>query len=247
MLKDLNLIQPKKTHDFIVCGADTDSIMFCKRDQAPFSDDEQDYLLDELNSFFPELIKWEHDGIYKKVIYVKAKNYILYDGKKMKYKGSSLQATTLEPKLKAFMQECINVIINDNVNLPKLKEIYNRYAKEACNVDDIKPWCARKTISEKTMTSDRTNESIIRDAIQGKEIVEGDRIWVYYTNRGIVKMAEEFDGDYSISRLLHKLHNTAKRFQTILPVNDIFPNYSLTRSKKLLTEVLGYEVRINKV
>lgn len=244
-MNELNLKIPPRTHNFIVCGADTDSIMFCKPDQTPFSEDEQEDLLVELNELFPSDIKWEHDGVFPKVIYVKAKNYILFDGKTVKYKGSSLKATTLEPRMKEFMNEVIHNIIYKNVDYLELVTIYNKYVKEACNVTDIRPWCSRKTISQKTLTSTRTNETQIKDAISDTEHVEGDRVWVYYTPEGVLKLSQDFEGTYSQARLLSKLHNAADRFKTILPVKDLFQNYALTRNQKQLCQVIGREINVS--
>ena len=41
-------------YDFIITGVDTDSIAFCKKDGAPFSEEERESLLEELNSVMPK-------------------------------------------------------------------------------------------------------------------------------------------------------------------------------------------------
>jgi DNA polymerase, archaea type len=95
-----------------IVNADTDSISFCTPDQSVISEDAQSFFLKDLNSLFPSRIHFEHDGFYKKVIVVKAKNYIMksYDGK-IKTKGSALKASTKEKALKEFIERITEVLL----------------------------------------------------------------------------------------------------------------------------------------
>lgn len=222
-----------KTHNFKLVNADTDSISFCKQDGSEFSEEEQQELLAELNSNFPPTIEFEHDGLFNKLIVLKAKNYILYDGEKIKLKGSSLKSSTMEPKLKEFNNEIINAMVFDKGGYT---EIYNKYIQEALNVTDIKPWASKKTISTKTMESERTNESKIRDAFEGTEYVEGDKVYVFYKEDESLCLVENFDGEYDRKKLLQKLFKCTKRFETVLDVKLLFPNYSLIKAYKKLIE-----------
>lgn len=225
------------THrDFELAGCDTDSILFTKKDQSAFSEEEQELLLTELNTLFPPGISWEHDGIYKSVVYVKAKNYIMFDGEEVKIKGSALKASTKEPALKEFIKAVIDSLLNDRDDFETL---YKKYALEAVNVKDIKRWASRKTISERVMKSERTNESKVRDAIAGEEVSEGDRKYFFYLPDDSLELAENFKGEYNKERLLKKLHDTSKIFSTILPTKDLFPNYTLKKNKALLEQLVS--------
>ena len=44
-----------------------------------------------VNKLFKDGISWEDDGYFKKLIVVKAKNYILFDGMKVKIKGQAFK------------------------------------------------------------------------------------------------------------------------------------------------------------
>src|ERR1044072_6629508 len=66
--------------NFKVFGCDTDSIIFSKRDGSEISEQEQQSILDKVNSLFPDKIKFEDDGYYPSVIVFKAKNYVLFGG-----------------------------------------------------------------------------------------------------------------------------------------------------------------------
>lgn len=225
-------------YNFILVNADTDSISFCKSDQTEFTEEEQESLIAEINSLLPEKIKFENDGIFKKVICLKAKNYILYDGKKIKTKGSALKSSTLEPALKKFILEIVDSLLSDKDN-QHLIDIYNKYIKIACSITDIRPWCSKKTITTKTLESERTNEDKIRKAIENTEYVEGDKIYVYFDEEENLKLVEHFDGKYNKDVFLKKLHNATSRFETILPVKELFLNYALKRNKNALNELLG--------
>lgn len=222
-----------KSHDFILGPCDTDSISFCKPDQSPITKEEQEELINEINALMPEYIKYAHDGYFKRVIVLRTKNYILDDGKKVKYKGSAVKATTKEPALKEFIQEIIKAILENRDNYT---EIYNRYVTEIMNVQDMKRWSSRKTITEKTMNSERANETKIMDAIEDSSYVEGDRVYVYFKADGTLGLLENFQQDHDKVKLLKKLFDTSKVFENVLDVKNLFLNYSLKRNLPKLEE-----------
>lgn len=228
-------------HNFNVFGCDTDSIIFCKADQTPFTEEEQKHLLNEINSKLPSRIKFEHDGIFSSVIYLKAKNYILFDGKKIKQKGSSLKSSTLEPRLKDFLEDMIKVMLDGNNNY---QEIYYKYVREINNITDIKPWASKKTLSEKTYNSDRANETKILDAIKEKEYTEGDRVYLYVKEDNTLGLVEDFDGKYNKDKYWEKLYKCTERFETVLPIDDLFPNFKLKKNKLLLKDILNPKVGV---
>ena len=82
-----------KNHNFIIGPTDTDSISFCKPDMSPFSPEETKQLLAEINAMSPEFIEWEDDGYYEVCITLRAKNYVLWDGKKKTVKGSAFKTS----------------------------------------------------------------------------------------------------------------------------------------------------------
>lgn len=233
LLKSIEWAQ-SSPRNFKIVNADTDSISFTKPDETEFSPEEQKNLLQNLNSIFPKTIHFEDDGSYNCVIVFKAKNYVLYDGKKIKTKGSAIKATTKEPALREFINKIIGSIID---NKEDYSYIYRDYVKEAYNILDIKRWVTRKTISEKTLNPQRTNEEKIFDIIKDTEYSEGDRIYCYFKSDGSLSLAENFDGDYDRDKMLEKLFKTAEIFDTVLPM-DQFKNYKLKRNKKELLELL---------
>jgi hypothetical protein len=170
------------------------SFSFTRSDESEFTNDDRGMILNEINSLFPSTIRFEDDGLYKCVIVFKAKNYVLYDGHKIKTKGSAIKATTKEPALREFINTIINNIIAGHTDYDS---VYKKYVVEAFNIKDIKRWVSRKTISEKTLNPQRTNEQKIFDIIQDSNFSEGDRIYCFFREDGSLALAENFDGNYA--------------------------------------------------
>ena len=217
---------------FTLVNLDTDAITVCKKDQSPFEKEEQNSLLIELNSLYPELIRFEPDGYFKCVVVIKAKNYIMqYDNGKVKIKGSALKASTKCPAEKELIQRIINAILKNEDNF---EQIYQEYVQEALNVKDIKRWASRKTIGDKILDPQRTNEQKVFDIIQGTEYVEGDRIHTFFMPDGSLCLVEKFNGTYSKSKLLEQIYKTSQVFESVLPTEILFKNYSLGKYFKEL-------------
>lgn len=210
-----------------VINADTDSFSICN-----FTGDTEDFL-DKLNREYPEGIRWENDGIYKKFVIVKAKNYVLYDGQKTVIKGSGLKGTMKEPALQGFMKDVITCIIMNKTDDIVYK--YKHYAREITNItrDTIPNWCSKKTITKSVLNPKRTNEQRIKDALCGRPVQEGDKIHVFFETGQKLTQLEDFNGSYDKDKLFEKLFKTTKIFESVLDISDM-PNYKLKRNKKLL-------------
>lgn len=219
-----------KEKGFTVPKGDTDSITIYKNGEK-FEEDEINGLINEINSILPEHINFELDAVYDVIVVFKAKNYAYREGKKTSTKGSALKASTKSEALKEF----INGTISDLLHLKTNEEIqnnYNTYVQEIKNVDNIKRWSSRKTLSSTMMESERANETKVIDAIKGSNYKEGDRFFTFYKNDDSLCLAENFDGDYNRKRLFKQLYDTASIFDTVLPTKELFTNYSLVKNYK---------------
>lgn len=221
---------------FKLVNCDTDSISVCKHNFEEFTEEERTIFLNDLNSLFPKRIKFEDDGYYKTVIVAKAKNYLLWDGKKKKVKGSALKVTTKEKALKEFINEILGAMLEGRKNY---KEIYDKYAKEIIDIKDISRWSSKKTVTTKVLAGTTTAGKKVNSIIQNKEIMEGDKIYTFFKTDGSLALAEDFNQEYDRVRLLKKLFTTTKTFELILDYKSIFPNYSLKRSAKLLDQLIN--------
>ena len=221
--------------DLQIVNGDTDSIMFCKKDQSTFAKEERKNLLLEINTLLPSQIQMADDGYYTRVIVLKAKNYILFDGQEIKYKGSAIKSTGKEAALRQYIKDILNTMLAGNYDF---LTIYNQYVKEIMDLKDIHRWTSKKTISSKVLAGERTNELIIKNAIAGTEYQEGDKAYFYYKSDDTLCLAEKFAGDYNKSRLLEKLYKTASgTFETVIDPKT-FINYSLKRSQGALEALI---------
>src|SRR5271157_5714878 len=183
-------------HNFQISNCDTDSISFCsKTPNSVFSPQEIKSLIKEINDLSSEFMDWADDGYYKKVIILKAKNYIMQafpDEKhpegKITYKGSALKSSKTEPALKEFLYAIIQTILDEKF---EYKLIYDKYVAEILNIQDINRWASKKSLTSTTYSSKRANETKIIDAIAGTEYKEGDKIFLYFRNDGTLKLVEK--------------------------------------------------------
>lgn len=175
---------------FIISNVDTDAISFCKSDMSEINEQEQDFLLDELNSLYPENIKFEHDGYFPSFVVVKAKNYIMLDENgKIKIKGSSMKSLKTESILKQMIGEIVTALIEHK--LDDISEIYKKYVRMAKSPTDILIWSKKATITKPILNCKgyveqdildkklRRNETEIYDAITHIHVQEGDRVQLY--------------------------------------------------------------------
>lgn len=220
---------------FKIPNGDTDSISFCKEDMSEFSEEEQVNLLKDLNSMFPEKIHWEHDGIFSGVLIIRTKNYALWDGKKLKIKGSALKATNKEPALQELIREIITSLMG--ISNEPLVQLYNKYIHEIFNLKDISRWCTKKTITDKVLNPERTNEQKVLDAIDVTEVQEGDKIYTYFDTEGNLKLRDNFNRDHNVDKLLEKLYKTLQIFENVVDMT-VFPNYKLKKHKVMLQTLL---------
>jgi hypothetical protein len=145
-----------------------------------------------------------------------------------------MKSSKLEIALKALQKELIDAIIFDKQNYV---EIYHKYILEALKVTDISRWASKKSISEKTMTSERANETKIMDALAGKEFSEGDKVYVFFLPDDTLACLEDFNGSYNVEKLLEKCYKTCEIFKNVLDTKSLFVNYKLKKNKKALEEL----------
>jgi DNA polymerase I len=207
---------------FKIVNADTDSFSYTlgkKLTDAEFKDH-----VTELNSLFPEMIRWENDGYYKKVIVVRTKNYVLQDEKnKVKIKGSGLKGSMKEKALQNFMKETIDLLLKNKAD--RIFYLYLKYANEAANLEEMSRWCSKKTVTKALLNPERTNEQRPADALVGSEFSEGDKVFMFYKTPEKLCLLQNFDGIYDKSILLSKLYKTMSVFDTVLDIS-LIPNLS---------------------
>jgi DNA polymerase elongation subunit (family B) len=149
--------------------------------------------LESLNSLYNKLIRWEDDGIYEKVIVVRAKNYVLVRNGKVKFKGSAMTDQKKEPALIEMLEKMVYALLDDEK--ASLPTIYRSYIKEALNIQFINRWSTKKTITKSVLSPSRLTEQKVLDAVQEtidkgivESVQEGDKIWVYNCIKGDIQV-----------------------------------------------------------
>lgn len=216
-------------------NADTDSIMISKGGE-PWTEEQRSAFLDNLNKLYPEMIKWEDDGLYPSVVIFKAKNYAMITPKGLKIKGSALHATLKEPALKEMIKSIINLLLSNKKH--EISYLYHKYVQEIIELKDIKRWAFKKTITDKILSPGRTNEQKVLDALDGAEYSQGDKLYFYYKDDDSLERVENWNHDHSIDRLLKKIHDTIKVFDSVYDITSC-PNYSLKRNKNKIAGILN--------
>jgi hypothetical protein len=221
---------------------DTDSTSFCFDDFRYIDNEKRIQILNELNSLCPEKILWCDDGYYKKFIVIKAKNYVLLDEKdKLTIKGSALKASMKEKALKRFVNEVIDILVKYDDNfIDHIYPLYLRYANEILNLKEINDWCSKHTITKAVLTGQATTQVRVRNALKGRPVQEGDKVYQYVRSNGERALMEDFDGVYDKDTLLGKLYDTLSIFETIINIKE-YPDLTLKRNKKLLEAIQGVQ------
>lgn len=245
---------------YVISNCDTDSISFCVSHE--LNKDEKVAILNDLNSLYPSAIHFEDDGFYKTFCVLGAKNYILYDGKKVKLKGSSIRDKKKEPALLEFIGRMIDSIIE--ISDESLVKIYHDYIKEAYAVEDIGRWCAKKTITKPvldcaTNEDARLNERKVYNAVKDiPGLQEGDKVYLYpciisqhneykefkngKTKTKVIKevglkLLDQWDNDHDSQKLMERVVATTNIFNRLLG-EDTFIDYSKSKNKALLEKLL---------
>jgi hypothetical protein len=105
------------------------------------------------------------------------------------------------------------------------------------DIKDIKRWASKKTITDKVLNPQRTNEQKVLDALGDSEFAEGDKIYIYFKEDDSLGLVQNFDGKYNKDKMIEKVFKTSKLFDSVIP-EGTFINYKLKKNKNLLDKLL---------
>jgi DNA polymerase elongation subunit (family B) len=129
------LIEDFQRQGCLVLEADTDGIYLSSERwyAAP------EALLESAQAVLPKGIELEHDGRYEAMFCYKAKNYALYDGKKIHLKGSAFRSRGMEPFLKQLTDAAIRHLlgVGEASPLPMLEDYRSRLPAHAVPVAEL--------------------------------------------------------------------------------------------------------------
>jgi DNA polymerase, archaea type len=118
------LIDEFARHGCTILEADTDGIYLSSEKYF----ENPDALLALVAPILPPGIELEYDGRYTAMFCYKAKNYALYDGKKITLRGSALRSRGIEPYLKKLSDQLIKYLLGASPESPMV--IFEDYRKK---------------------------------------------------------------------------------------------------------------------
>ena len=129
------LIDEFAKHGCTILEADTDGIYLSS--EIFFAKPEA--LLALVAPILPAGIELEHDGRYAAMFCYKAKNYALYDGKKITLRGSALRSRGIEPFLKKLSDQLIRFLLGASPESPlvAVEDYRRRLATRAVPVAEL--------------------------------------------------------------------------------------------------------------
>jgi DNA polymerase I len=129
------LIDEFARHGCTILEADTDGIYLSS--EKYFEVPEQ--LLALVAPTLPPGIELEYDGRYTAMFCYKAKNYALYDGKKMTLRGSALRSRGIEPFLKKLSRQLLRFLVGAASESPvlMLEELRRQFSTRALPVAEV--------------------------------------------------------------------------------------------------------------
>lgn len=237
----------KNSHKLV--NADTDSISFVPSDPQINMNE----VIKQINATCPDGIVWEDDGKYDAVIVVKAKNYLLKSGDKVKIKGAALKATMKETALRDFLKTSLNYMLDKDFE--SIEELYMDYVEQIKYLKDITPWAFKKTVTESVIKQTTPAQVKVFNAIKDVNYQEGDKFRMFFKTADELSLVDKFDGTYDADRLYKKLYSTLSIFEPILQQkygNDekiikktgekklvprwkkVYPNFALKGNKAML-------------
>ncbi|CAM2864033.1 DNA polymerase domain-containing protein [Rariglobus hedericola] len=129
------LIDEFARHGCTILEADTDGIYL----SSDVYYDRPEALLEKVVGVLPPGIELEYDGRYEAMFCYKAKNYALYDGKKVTIRGSALRSRGIEPYLKKLGNQLIRFLVGASTESPlgMVEDYRTKLAARALPVTEV--------------------------------------------------------------------------------------------------------------
>lgn len=213
---------------------DTDGIYFTPPDGCATEEAER-AVVRRVSQKLPEGIEVELDGRYRSMFAYKTKNYALqdYDGRII-IKGSGLRSRGLEPYLREFMRDVIELLLTGKAGI--VEQLFDRYVARLRSHGLDVAWVTRSetlnespdSYREKVRSGKRNHSAAFEIALaSGKIYRAGDHVSYYVSGSGRDATAYEqcrataaFDPahpDINVLYYIEKLRHAQKRFEPFLP------------------------------
>jgi len=201
---------------------DTDGVYFVPPSDVSDPESEKQYI-DQIGAVLPLGIRLAHDGHYEAMLSLRLKNYALLDSDdRLTLKGSALRSRRFETCFRDFLIQAARAFMTDqrlgarDRYFALAEAIKNR----ALGITQISQWVM---INEQTLDSQPRLKSLLTRSPQiGRA---GERILVYEREDGALATSTDYAQDENTGYLLRRLHDTAKRFDTLFPTPQEFTSF----------------------
>ena len=206
-----------------VVEIDTDGVYFRPPDSVRDEPAELSYI-EDTGAALPKGIRLLHDGRYRAMVSLKAKNYVCvgYDGRKV-FRGASVRSRADEPFGREFLAEAVDLLFAGN--LERLSARYHELLDQIqAGRMPVEKLARRERVTEKTFSSPAKR----RSARVAKGTPVGDYVTVYQRSDGSLGLVEEYAGDEDRAYYADKLYRFAVRLEDVFgsQFDDMFPRPS---------------------
>ncbi len=208
-----------------IIEVDTDGAYFVAPSHVKTEADEKQ-LIEEISGILPRGIHLSHDGRFKGMVSLKAKNYILVDyNGGVSLVGSSLRSRRDARIFRQFIAQIAPLLVNGDTEAAS-RAYLSLGRKLQDGKIDPEDFCRFERITKKTFFS--PNLSRLATAAKGCRI--GERIAVYQCQDGSLSRAEFFTHDEDRGYLLRRLHDMAERFRVLFTDSEFRRLFPLIQS-----------------
>jgi len=228
-----------------VIEADTDGIYFIPPEEFSTDEEKVKEFVKDIASTLPEGINLAFNGIYKKMLSYKKKNYALLDKNgNIEIKGASLISRGMEPFARKYISECVKFLLNNEIE--KIHELYKSLFKSIAERKiDIYELAKTETLRERldryqelVRLGKRNRSAAYELAIaSGRNYRQGDKITYYITGSSPdvrsfenCKLIDDWNPlrrDENVQYYLFKLNDYTRRFEVFFKPEDFKKIFSL--------------------
>ena len=193
-----------------IIEVDTDGVYFVAPPNIKTETDEHE-LIERISATLPKGIHLSHDGRYRGMVSLKAKNYILVDyNGDLSIVGSSLRSRRDERIFRQFIAQIAPLLVDNNREAAS--EAYLSLARKLQDGEILpEDFCRWERVTQRTFANPQLHR--LAAAAEGCKI--GEKIAVYQREDGTLARTEHFTHDEDRGYLLRRLHDMAERFHVL--------------------------------
>jgi DNA polymerase I len=206
-----------------VVEIDTDGIYFRPPESVRGEAAEQAYV-EDIGAVLPKEIRLLHDGRYRAMVSLKAKNYVCvsYDGRKV-FHGAAVRSRADEPFGREFLAAAMDLLLAEDLEglSAQYRDMLGRIEAGELPIAQL---ARRERVTEKTFTSPAKR----RSALAARGVAVGDYMTVYQRADGSLGRVEDYAGDEDRAYYAEKLYRFALRLKEVIgsQFDEVFPRPS---------------------